>query len=237
MRARLLIPVAALDHWTDRLYGPAPLGSRRGDRRRFAAPCGAPPDKVLAYHYLNQIWTQVPVQVDERAMVDLGTVYNQAPDGIRVLTYTDPNTFAGPDPDSTLDSNDEVAFMGGDGGVKAPAGTNPPNVVSGSGEELRLHDPVGDPTDAYLYLFRQTGNLDPGAGRHYVTYNFNLLSGNYKSTYNLNTGPNPEDSTVTTPFYTQHFSDRWADDALKITGGGRVGCRHPRSAQGPLRAG
>ena len=199
MRARVLIPVAALaigltGCTAQRPEDPAVVTG--ADLPRLA---GAPPGKVLAYHYLNQTWTQVPVQVDERALVDLGTVYNQAPNGIRVLTYTDPGTFAGADPDATLDSNDEIAFMGGDGGVRAPAGTNPPNVVAGSGEELRLHDPVGDPTDAYLYLYRQTGNLDPGAGRRYVTYNFKLLSGGYKSTYKLNAGPNPEDSTVTTP--------------------------------------
>jgi hypothetical protein len=184
---------------------------------------GAPPEKVVAYHYLNNEWRQVPVQVDERALVDLGTVYNQAPNGVRVLTYTDPGTFAGADPDATLDGNDEVAFMGTDSGGRAPEGTNPPNVVPGSGQELRVQDPVGDPTDAYLYLYRQTGNLDPGAGRSYVDYDFNLLSGDYKGTYKLNQGPNPEDSTVTTGSYSRHFSDRWADDALRITTPGASG--------------
>jgi hypothetical protein len=223
VRKRVLIPVAALaigltGCTAERPEDPGVVTG--ADVPRLA---GAAPGKVIAYHYLDDTWTQVPVQVDERAMVDLGTVYNQAPDGIRVLTYTDPNTFAGADPDATVDSNDEIAFMGRDAGVRAPAGTNPPNVVAGSGEELRLHDAVGDPPDSYLYLYRQTGNLDPGAGRRYVTYNFNLLSGNYKATYKLDAGPNPEDSTVTTPYYTQHFSDRWADDALKITAPGASG--------------
>jgi hypothetical protein len=223
VRLRVLIPVAALAIGLTGCTAQRPEDAAVVTGADLPRLSGAPPGKVLAYHYLNQTWTQVPVQVDERALVDLGTVYNQAPDGIRVLTYTDPRTFAGADPDPTLDSNDEVAFMGGDGGVRAPAGTNPPNVVAGSGEELRLHDPVGDPTDAYLYLYRQTGNLDPGAGRSYVTYNFKLLSGDYKSTYKLDAGPNPEDSTVTTAYYTQHFSDRWADDSLKMTGQGASG--------------
>ena len=223
MRVRVLIPVAALAIGLTGCTAQRPEDPGVVTGADLPRLAGAPPGKVLAYHYLNQTWTQVPVQVDERALVDLGSVYNQAPDGIRVLTYTDPATFAGPDPDPTVDSNDEVAFMGGPAGVRAPAATNPPNVVAGSGEELRLHDPVGDPTDAYLYLYRQTGNLDPGAGRRYVTYNFKLLSGDYKSTYKLNAGPNPEDSTVTTASYTQHFSDRWADDALKMTGQGASG--------------
>jgi hypothetical protein len=161
--------------------------------------------------------------VDERAMVDLGKVYNQAANGVQVLTYTDPNTFTGPDPDSTVDANDEIAFMGIDASSRAPAGQSPPNVVAGSGQEIRVHDSVGDPTDAFIYLYRQTGNLDPGAGRSYVDYRFNLLSGDYKTTYRLNDGPNPEDSTVTTSFYSQHFSDRWTDDALRLRTKGATG--------------
>jgi hypothetical protein len=184
---------------------------------------GAPPGKVIAYRYLNDHWEQVPVQVDERAMIDLGAVYNQAPNGVRVLTYTDPGTFAGADPNPNLDADDEIALMGIDAGLPAPAGSNPSAVVAGSGSELRIHDTLGNPTDAYVYLYRQTGNLDQGSGRSYVDYRFRLLSGDYKSTYGLNAGPNAEDSTVTTKFYTQHFSDRWADDALRITAPGASG--------------
>ena len=184
---------------------------------------GAQPGKVIAYRYFDGAWQQVPVQVDERAMIDLGTVYNEAANGVRVLTYTDPGTFAGADPQPAVDVNDEIAFMGFDGGAKAPAGASPPNVVAGSGEELRIHDTIGDPSDAYMYLYRQTGNLDPGAGHSYVDYRFKLLSGDYKSTYRLTDGPNPEDSTVTTAFYSQHFSDRWADDALRLRTKGASG--------------
>lgn len=184
---------------------------------------GSPPGKVLAYRYFNGQWGQVPVQVDERAMIDLGSVYNGPANGVRIMSYTDPGTFAGPDPDLALDANDEIAFMGIDAANQAPAGAHPPNVVTSSGEEVRVHDGIGDPTDAFVYLYRQTGSLDPGAGRRYVNYRFNLLSGDYKSSYRLNDGPNPEDSTVTTSFYTQHFSDRWAKDVLKVTTPGSTG--------------
>ncbi|MCL4288464.1 MAG: hypothetical protein KJ006_12580, partial [Thermoleophilia bacterium] len=128
---------------------------------------GAPPGKILAYRYIQDQWQQVPVQVDERAVIDFGTVYDDDPYGVQVLTYTDPGTFVGPDPDPTLDGNDEVALMGIDSWSRAPAGAHPPNVVAGSGEELRIHDATGDPIDTYVYLYRQTGNLDPGAGRSY----------------------------------------------------------------------
>jgi hypothetical protein len=117
--------------------------------------------------------------------VDLGKVYNGAANGLTQLTYTDPGTFTGPDPDPKLDADDEIAFMGFDGGAKAPAGAAPPGVVAGSGEEVRIADGLGNPAAAYVYLFRQTGGLDPGAGRSYVSYRFGLASGPYKTTYRL----------------------------------------------------
>ena len=184
---------------------------------------GVPPGEVIAYRWLNDRWEQLPVQVDERALIDLGSVYNQAPNGFRVLTYTDPGTFAGPDPNAALDDDDEIAFMGVDAGVKANAGSRPPDVVAGSGEEIRIHDPVGNPADAYVYLYRQTGNLPQDAGRSYVDYDFNLLSGGYKATYKLQDGPNPEDSTVETAYYSRHFADRWTSDGLRIVAPGASG--------------
>ncbi len=184
---------------------------------------GVPPGKVLAFRQLNGQWQQVPVQVDERAMIDLGTVYDEPANGVELMSYTDPGTFAGPDPDPTLDGNDEIAFMGIDGGTEAEPGSHPSGVIAGSGEEVRFHDSVGDPTDTFIYLYRQTGNLDQGAGRPYVDYDFNLLSGEYKSTYRLQDGPNPEDSTVETAFYSRHFSDRWASDGLRIKTPGASG--------------
>ena len=184
---------------------------------------GAAPGKVIAFRYLNGRWEQIPVQVDERALIDLGTVYDEPADGVKLMSYTDPNTFAGGDPDPTVDGNDEIAFMGIDGGAQAAAGSHPSGVVTSSGEEIRFHDPIGEPSDTFVYLYRQTGNLAQDAGRPYVDYDFNLLSGDYKSTYRLQDGPNPEDSTVRTGFYTRHFSDRWADDGLRITAAGASG--------------
>ena len=42
---------------------------------------GVPPSEVIAYRWLNDRWEQLPVQVDERALIDLNNVYNQAPNG------------------------------------------------------------------------------------------------------------------------------------------------------------
>ena len=95
--------------------------------------------------------------------------------------------------------------------------------MAGSGVEVKVTDPVGDATPSYVYLFRHRGGLDPGAGRRYVRYDFNLLSGDYKTTYDLQNGPNPEQSTVTTAFYAHRFIDRWIDDQLRITAPGASG--------------
>ena len=104
---------------------------------------GADPGAVVAFRWLNDAWHQVPVQVDERAVVDLGKVYNSTPVGITQLTYTDPGTFTGPDPNAKVDADDEIAFMGIDGGVRAPSGSRPPGVVAGSGHEVQITDSSG----------------------------------------------------------------------------------------------
>ena len=184
---------------------------------------GATPGSVVAFRWMDGRWEQVPVQVDERAQVDLGRVYNEAPNGVTQLTYTDPGTFTGPDPNAAVDADDEIALMGIDSGVRAPAGSRPAGVVAGTGHELRITDALGEPTPAYVYLFRQAGGLDPAAGRSYVAYRFGLYSGDYKTTYRLQQGPNPEDSTITTAAYTRHFSDRWIDDGLTVRSGGATG--------------
>jgi hypothetical protein len=182
---------------------------------------GISPGALVAFRYTTA-WEQIPVQVDERAVVDLGTVYNSTPVGVRVLTYTDPNTFTGPDPNPALDSDDEIALMAKDAGVKAPALSAPDGnlVVAGTGVEVAINDPLAPTQTGYVYLFKQAGALSASAGRQYVSYQFNLLSGAYKTSYKTSKGPNPENSVVASPsFYSQHFSDRWVDDELHITAG------------------
>jgi hypothetical protein len=56
-----------------------------------------------------------------------------------------------------------------------------------------------------------------------VQYTFNLLSGDYKTTYKIGAGPNPENSRVTTANYSLHFPDRWVQDELEVTAGNATG--------------
>lgn len=187
---------------------------------------GAAPDRVVAFRWRDG-WRQVPVQVDERAVVLLRSAYGPAdpPGGdapVPVLTYTDPGTFIGPDPDRNLDGNDEIALMYRDAGPRARGGADPDGVQAGSGVELALSDPRTEGR-RYLYLFRTPGGRTPAAGRDYVDYDFVLASGDYKSTYRLEQGPNPEDSWVRTPSYSHHFADRWISDQIRVTTPGSTG--------------
>jgi hypothetical protein len=182
---------------------------------------GIAPGELVAWCYLGG-WQQVPVQVDERAPVDLATIYNMDPLGVVEVVYTDAGTFTGADPDPTLDVDDEIVFMARHAGDRPPTFSEPAGVITGSGIEIELSDPL-DAGSGYLYLFRQDGSLDPGAGGPLVSYTFDLLSGDYLTTYSLLSGPNPEDSIAVSADYGHHFSDRWIDDELWILAGAGSG--------------
>jgi hypothetical protein len=181
---------------------------------------GVVPGDVVAFRW-DGGWTQVPLQVDERAMIDFTNVYaglSEYGGGIVVLDYADAGTHTGADPDPSLDADDEVVFMGRDLGLAAPGGPEPAGVVAGSGVQVLVSDPVDGGT-GYVYLFVQNGSLDPGAGQQYVDYAFQLLSGDYLTTYDVDNGPNPEDTVVTTSHYQTHFTDRWIRDELRLLPG------------------
>jgi len=193
---------------------------------------GIAPDRLVAFKFVLGRWGQVPVQVDERAALDFAAPRNAAPTGRTTLFYTDPDTWTGPDPDPTLDANDEVVFMARDAWGRARSFdengyrydlAEPPGVVPGRGMEIRIHDPLAAGSASFVYLFESAGGLDPTAGQSYVDYDFNLLSGDYTTTYRVGAGPNPEDSRVTTPAYSMRFADRWITDELRVTAGGASG--------------
>ncbi|MGZ8763690.1 MAG: hypothetical protein ACXW2Y_10225 [Acidimicrobiia bacterium] len=189
-----------------------------------AALVGSAPGAIVAFSYNpTNAWVQIPVQVDERKVVNFGTTYNSAANSVNVVGYADPNTYAGADPDPLLDADDEIAFMARDAGGRPPSYSVPAGVVAATGVEVQVVDPLNTYQTGTVYLFRRSGTLDPAAGKDYVGYEFLLLSGNYKTTYRFSDGPNPENSTITTPYYQHHFSDRWASDSIKITAPGASG--------------
>ena len=116
---------------------------------------GVEPSSVVAFSRFGDVWQQVPVQVDERKMIDyrpvrqLGfTLTNE----FRAMAYADPDTWAeadgvpqtvttpgdrgsgaiipGTTGDPMLDEDDEIAMMAFDSGdsaaaVAAPRGVDP----------------------------------------------------------------------------------------------------------------
>ncbi|MGN6181681.1 MAG: hypothetical protein ACTHNW_21040, partial [Mucilaginibacter sp.] len=190
-------------------------------------------------------WKQIPIQVDEKKVVSALTIYNNPTNGywdtfspsiypsnpsysaLNIVQYCDPNTLTGADTDPTYDANDELAFMARDaGGTKAPATASyPTGVVATPGAEITLSDPLNSSgAPSYIYIFKRSGTSFPqSAGVSYVKYNFSLTSGNYASTYKFNGGGNPEQSTITTPYYQMGFGDRWWLNSLKVTIGSSSG--------------
>lgn len=202
---------------------------------------GRAPDEVAAFRWTGTDWAAVPVQVDERAVIDLGDAYGPMDPGdcesiffcialrdqVVGTFYTDAGTFIGPDPNAALDADDEIALLGADAGPRAPdAVPLPPGATPGTLTEIELTDGTAS---GYLYLTAHDGSLDPSAGQDRVRYAFDLLSGDYLTTYDLAggaagggspvgdaLGANPEDTTVETDAYRLHFSDRWILDGLRL---------------------
>jgi hypothetical protein len=179
----------------------------------------AKPAMLVGFAARTTGWQQIPIQVDERALVNFGRVYHGATNNVNVLSYTSPKTWAGKDPTTTFDANDELAFMARDAGIVSPFASGPAGTLAGSGVQVRIADPTAPGNEGYVYLFRKGpgSKLKPTAGKKYVKYRFKVKSGPYKTTYKYTAGPNPEDSLVTAPYYQHHFSDRWASDRIQIT--------------------
>jgi hypothetical protein len=191
---------------------------------QLPALVGVAPDRIAAFRYEGGTgWHAVPVQVDERAAVDLGVVYDSSPVGLAPLVDTDAGTFTGADPDPDFDADDEIVFMARDAGGRSLAPAPPVGTLESSCLELSISDPLAPAERGYVYLCEHDGTLDPSAGQSYVDYTFDLLSGSYLATYDLGNGTNPENSTVVSASYSSHFADRWIQDQLAITAGAASG--------------
>ncbi len=188
---------------------------------------------IVGFRWTGSAWAQLPIQIDERAVVNFGKIYNDAaavfygsqPGLVNQLVYTSSATFTGNDPNTKFDGDDELVFMARDAGVESPGGSQPTGVVPGSGVEIHVTDPLAPGSEGFVYLFRKASGsgLVQGARVKYVRYAFRLLSGNYKTTYSRTAGPNPENTLVTGATYKHHFADRWLSDRLEVTAPGASG--------------
>jgi hypothetical protein len=208
---------------------------------------GGAPMHVVGFAWDGETWHQIPVQVDERDLVNPGQIYHRPPSvwpvlfgtstPYQMLVYTPPPaptagytvapTYTPSDSDPTLDANDEISFLANDTGKQAEGSVAPPaGVDAASREEITAADPLAPSQVGYVYLFHSDTLTGGGAGTTGVSYTFSLDSGNYLSTYKMGTaslapnntwGFNPEHSTLVTPYYSEHFGDRWLNDGMAVT--------------------
>lgn len=202
---------------------------------KFSSLIGKKIKDIIIYQY-NDVrgWSEIPFQIDERDLVTAKRIYGDINPGdcfndswcsglenLKILTYTDKNTFTGPDSDPTFDVNDELVFMAKDAGRLGPEANFPDGVISGSGVKVSIFDPIDD-NEAFVYLFLKdlkSNNTPSVPAEQYVNYDFNLVSGSYKNSYSQEKGPNIERSLVSTLFYKIGFTDRWIRDEIRITAG------------------
>lgn len=169
---------------------------------------GAAPKDVVAFRW-DGAWKQVPVQVDERKIVDY-RIIRQWPMTQAFFAgevYADDGTFAGadgevqptssptigPDPahpvdpgDPNLDQDDEIALMARDAGSSAGGKPDPSGVEKATRTPIRIKDPLSPQSLRFIYLFKASSALKPDAGSDYVEYDFKPDSGDYKTTYEFN---------------------------------------------------
>jgi hypothetical protein len=181
---------------------------------------GILPGQIAGFRYADGIWTQIPIQIDERDWIDLRDVRrrNDPTDALVYLLYTDTNTRVGADSDPLFDADDELVFMYRDGGEQAEPNAIPPNVFAQSGFEVALRDPLNPDAMRYVYLFQHDGTLDPSADVRYVGYDFQLLPEAEQNREPV--GYLVEDSTFASAHYTQHMMAPWTVDGLRLTTSG-----------------
>jgi len=242
MRIRLGILFVAVTLGVTGLIAPAPVGAtplvRPADPvvltgANLPTFVNGPKAPLVGFRWTGSAWVQFPIQIDERAMVNFGKIYNDPsgtyygsqPGLVNQLVYTSGNTFTGPDPNGKFDADDELVFMARDAGVEAPVGTRPTGTVAGTGVRVTVTDPLNPGSEGYAYLFKKLAGsgLAQGAKIKYVTYSWRILGGAYKAHYKLTNGPNPENTLFTGATYRHHFSDRWASDRLEVIAPGASG--------------
>lgn len=182
---------------------------------------GLPVWRIKAYYSDGNELFQIPIQIDEMAEIDFGTIYDTDPIGFTIVTYADTATFAGSDPDTTFDADDELVFMAKDAGTET--GMQCPVTPGCPSHYLVTLINFDTDDSAYVYILWDGEQTDQCAGVDRIDYDFDLLSGDYKTTYNTEVGPNPENSIITTLNYSVHFSDRWIRDETGVTAGGAPG--------------
>lgn len=188
--ASLLLPATGQAGLEDRASEPVVITGEQAPRL-----IGAEPSEVVAFSYEGG-WRQVPVQVDERKMLDYRPIRQRGPNsnGFTALGYADPDTWAeadgvpqtetasprgtgaeipGTTGDPKLDSDDEIAMMIVHGGNPAGGHQPPAGVIGSTLTEVKVSDPLDPDKFRYIYLFVTNSGLSQSAGLDRVSYQVN----------------------------------------------------------------
>lgn len=206
---------------------------------------GADPQHVVGFAWNGSTWNQVPVQVDERDLVNPNAILHLTGTAklsgtttpYEILVYTPPATstadykvyptYTPVDSDPTVDADDEITFMAGATGKVAPSDAGAPaGVDAASRQAVNATDPLDTTKTGTVYLFSSSTLTGGSGGTTGVDYTFSLNSGDYNATYKMGNsaiapnnswGYNPESSTVVAPTYQLGYSDRWINNSMKIS--------------------
>ncbi|MEL7360607.1 MAG: hypothetical protein AAFN13_00900, partial [Bacteroidota bacterium] len=200
---------------------------------------GADVTTPVCFAFVDGAWAQCPLQIDERAMLDPASNYptsiSDAAElfgGTPQLLYTAPQDYPMSgftpiiqvDPDPTFDADDELVLMARFFG----------DVVSPQAPPFAPEEVVEVLFEGRAaYVFVPTSPLAQDAGYDLVSYSFDLLSGDFPSTYNFEgdttlpdewgegdfLAANPEYSAVQTDYYQTAFEDRWIQREWSMTDG------------------
>jgi len=197
---------------------------------------------LVAFSWRGGRWMQIPLQVDERHLVDWYIVkgnecrlYNR---NMTEIVYADDGTYSGKDEDESLDEDDEIVFMAKEVGEEEMEGGYPDGVLEGIKLKLEVLDDTIKETLGFVYIFVSDVSLDQAAGAQEIYYEFKLLatneegSNNYFDVYNFGAShngftddsvENKEDSFFESKFYRRHFAENWNYDGLNIFAGNSTG--------------
>jgi len=178
------------------------------------------PNQIVGFRYGVNGWDQIPVQIDEKALLDIVLPYGDLSFlfGIppsytnpKAFLYCDTSTYTGPDPLPMIDYDDELVFMADDAG-EAANGPFPSGVVDSVCKQVTIMDPLGG--TGYIYLFINDGSLSQDAGVTYV-----YISTDLPATIGFPTNihiTNYENTSVETVNYSWRFISEWVSDYLSL---------------------
>ena len=219
------------------------------------------PVHVVAFAWDGSAWTQVPVQVDQRDLVNPGQIYNRPasswaklPDGTpyKILVYTPPPpspgyqsyaTYTPSDSDPKLDANDEVVVPG-HRSRQAGAGRNEPCRGHRRPPARWSRRPIRSPPTPTATCTSTPARPSPGRRRSRpasptrsrstrATTRAPTAWARRPTRRTTSSARTRSTSVITTPLYRQTYADRWLNDGLSVTSGGQHRGRSARPGHLP----